>query len=135
MFNQLILAFNMFFICCMATSNIFLLASVKKAFFRRIYTWIDLLFMFLNMNIYIIYFSDSENETDEEFKRGMKNTRYMMVFGTLLIFLKFCYFFQIIDAIAPLFDIIIKIAIDIKYFILVLSMYIFALSTALFYIG
>ena len=69
-------------------------------------------FIFLNCLITSITIYDLfeyKNWTEKDYEIGQKRLRYFQVIGTLLIFTKFSYFFSIIDEIAPLIDIIVKI--------------------------
>ena len=66
------------------------------------------------------------SDYDEEmFEVNANWIRYIGVFGTLCLFFKFSYFLSLIDQIAPLIDIIFQIVFDIKYFMLVLMIYVF----------
>ena len=108
----------------------------KKNYFKREYSWIDIVFIIMNVMLYDIYYTQNYDEmTDEEFESHMKSTRYFMVAGTILVFLRLSYFFRIIDAIAPLYDIIIQIVYDIKYLFLIVMLFIVAFSMSFFYLG
>ena len=79
-----------------------------------------MVFILLNFQIYWLYYEAyAPEKTDEDLTYGVKLTRYSMVAGTLIVVTRFSYFFQIIDSISPLYDIIIKIVKDIGWFMII----------------
>jgi len=50
------------------------------------------------------------------------------VFGTIVLYMKATYFFSLIDAVAPLVDIIFRIIFDIKWFMAIMAFYILMLG-------
>jgi hypothetical protein len=70
-----------------------------------------------------------ENDyTEDFFEERVKATRLVNVIGTICIFCKCSYFLSLVDSIAPLIDVIVQIFIDIKWFMLVLFLYIIMLA-------
>ena len=56
-------------------------------------------------------------------------------FGVLLIFVKSLYYLKLIDDIAPIVDIILRILGDIKYFMVIFIDIVFAFSISLYLLG
>ena len=61
--------------------------------------------------------------------------RQVAVFATLTLYFKATYFFSLIDAAAPLVDIIFKVITDIKWFIGILFFYMLALGKCFSLLG
>jgi hypothetical protein len=57
------------------------------------------------------------------------------VLAVVLIYVKASYFFSLVDALAPLMDIIKKILSDITYFIFIMFFFIIGFSTCFYLIG
>ena len=130
-YRGVIAALNLVLVVIMLCTDLALFLQVKAGFFRRIYSWVDLLFIFLNVWIYYLYWkTDAEGVGTEQFERDVKMTRYAMAVGTLTCVTKFSYFFAIIDSIAPLYDIMTQIVYDIRYFMMILMIYTIAFATA-----
>lgn len=66
--------------------------------------------------------------TYAEFESGSKFIRYVAVIGVCCLFMKMSYFLSLLDPVAPLIDIIVQIFFDMKYFLLVLVLYMYMLS-------
>ena len=123
---------NFMLILVNSSTNFFLFLKMKADFFKRFYTWIDLLFLLLNAWITIETFH-KQNESQES--QHSKQMRYLSIAGIFLIFAKFEYFFAIIDAIAPLLDIIKKILYDISYFMMISLLYILMFASCFYFAG
>jgi hypothetical protein len=61
--------------------------------------------------------------------------RILQIIGVLLIFIKFEYFFSILDSIAPLLDMIKQILYDIGYFMLILLMYTLMFASCFYFVA
>ena len=65
---------------------------------------------------------------ENEFEEWVKRERILEVVGILCLYVKACYYLSLFDSIAPLIDIMFKIMWDIKWFLFILVLSIFAFS-------
>ena len=84
-----------------------------KKFLLRVYTWFDLTFYILNSiaNFEILAISSHED--------SIRGQRVLHAFACLFFLASTFYFMKLVDNIAPLIDIIIRIFGDIKWFMFV----------------
>jgi len=96
------------------------------AYFSRMYSLFDLMYIVQFFTTYVlINVLLTTDYTFEEFEVKANLIRYIGIFGTICLFLKFSYFLSLVDQIAPLIDIIFQIFFEMRYFSLVLFIYIF----------
>jgi hypothetical protein len=110
----------------MVMVRVFMLTGVKYLY--RVYTWFDLTFYILNSiaNLKILL---GENE------KTIKEQRVLFAFAILFYLASTFYFMKLIDNIAPLIDIIIRIFDDIKWFIFVFLCVIAAFGFSFYLLG
>jgi len=100
--------------------------SSGLVYLRKIWGWFDVAYIFMNglINCGQILYTFDEN-----------NLRIIESMLSLVIIIKLLYFMQLIDDIAPLVNIILLIARDIGWFILLLVISMFAFSMSFYLIG
>ena len=98
-----------------------------KSFFYRVYTWFDI--VFYTLNTIASQYAFSENYDSQ----GM--IRILQAFGILFFLAKNFYFMKLVDEIAPLIDIIIRIFIDIKWFMFIFFAFIVCYSFSFYLLG
>lgn len=87
------------------------------------------MYIFFTINIYLKILQTYEKDLEEsDFIDKVKNFRTIAVFGTIVLYMKATYFFSLIDAVAPLVDIIFRIIFDIKWFMAIMAFYILMLG-------
>ena len=118
--------------------------QTKKDYFRRFYTWVDIFFMVLSVSLSVTTITGSNKFDNTKLDSAemrlmyedlLKWNRYEEVLGIFLIFIKFVYFFGIVDTMAPLIDIFIRILNDIIPFVLLLGIYTLVLAVSFFHIA
>jgi len=99
------------------------------AYFMRMYSYLDMIYIIQNLvTYYSVYFHFSHDMEEEEFIHKVKQQRLIACIGTITLYCKASYFLSLVDQIAPLIDIIVKIFYDIKWFMLVLILYLVMLA-------
>ena len=110
---------------------VFIMAKIfsftGKSFFYRVYTWFDIVFYTLNTIASQLSLTDGVD--------SQENIRKLQAVGILLFLAKNFYFMKLVDEIAPLIDIIIRIFIDIKWFSFIFFCFIVCFGFAFFLIG
>jgi hypothetical protein len=79
--------------------------------------------------------NDSVPVVWDEFKDSTKALRCIEAILIFLIYVKASYFMSLIDATAPLIDMISEVIFDIRYFIFVLIVQVFAIASSFYIIG
>ena len=98
-----------------------------KSFFYRVYTWFDIFFYTLNTIASQLSLTDG--------LESQNLIRKLQAAGILLFLAKNFYFMKLVDEIAPLIDIIIRIFIDIKWFMFIFFCFIVCFGFAFFLLG
>lgn len=65
----------------------------------------------------------------------IQKERHLEVFAVITIYGKSTYFLSMVDSIAPLIDMIVQILVDIKYFLLVVGIYVTAFGSCFYILG
>jgi len=99
--------------------------KVGKSYYRSIYAYLDILYTLFNSIIALNMINSYSNYWFNTFGALM----------AIIIWSKAFYFLQLIDEIAPLIQIIFKIFMDIRYFMVTLVIAIFAFANAFYLIG
>jgi len=131
-------AINISLLIIIIISLVFTYLEMRREFFMRFYSWVDMLFIILNLSVQVMSMSDVSSYREWTwiiFRSNQKIMRLFMVACTMLLFAKFSYFLSLIDEVAPVIDIITQILIDIKYFLVVLFLQGLALSVSFYYIA
>jgi hypothetical protein len=103
--------------------------SSRTAYFMRMYSYLDMVYIIQNLvTYYSVYISFAQDMSEDEFISKVKQQRLIACIGTITLYCKASYFLSLIDQIAPLIDIIVQIFYDIKWFMLVLILYIVMLA-------
>lgn len=106
------------------------------SYFKKLFGILDCLYIFFSINIYYKIFQTYEREIQEDdFERKVKNFRTIAVFATMVLYFKATYFFSLVDAAAPLVDIIFRIIFDIKWFMGILFFYLIMLGNCFKLLG
>jgi hypothetical protein len=103
------------------------LTLMGKKFLFRVYTWFDIIFYVLNTiaNQYVL--KDGEE--------SIKIQRVLQSFAILFFLAKTFYYMKLIDQIAPLVDIIIRVFVEIKWFVFVFFISIGSFGISFFLLG
>lgn len=107
--------------------------EVGVSYLKNHWAIIDVVFCMLNIYISLGIFGDSSGFADD--KVGWKDQRIIEAIVAVLIWTKSLYYMQLSDHMAPLVLIIFKVFFDIKWFILTLSIAIFAFSNSFYLLG
>ena len=99
-----------------------------SSFFKRIYTWFDVVFYSLNTIASYKAMSGDGLET-------LKSQRILQSFCIIFFLAKNFYFMKLVDEIAPLIDIIIQVFFDIKWFLFVFMGFLVSFCIAFFLLG
>ena len=99
-----------------------------KKYLYRVYTWFDLTFYIFN-TIANFHLLTKENED------SIKDMRVLYAFAILFFLASTMYFMKLIDNIAPIIDIIIRIFFDIKWFVFVFLCVISAFGFSFYLLG
>lgn len=103
--------------------------SSRSAYFMRMYSYLDIIYIVQNFVTYFsIYIHFTHDMEEEEFIYKVKQQRLIGCIGTITLYCKASYFLSLVDQIAPLIDIIVKIFYDIKWFMVVLMIYLVMLA-------
>jgi len=118
--------------------NINLMNMMGKNYFMRGNSWIDIIF--LGVNVYMKVFSPEQQRTQDDFDKlnfeeATIRLRQLECVGEILIYIKLTYFLSLLDAFAPLIDTIVKILEDIIYFLFVLLLHAMVFGTCFYLIG
>ena len=103
--------------------------NIKKSLF-----WIDFSYIIVNLLVGI-YMFEFWLQGYGDYINDIKNQRYLNCAGIFLIYLKGSFYLSLIDAIAPLIDIMRRIAFDIRYFVFILLVYGFGFAFCFNIIG
>lgn len=98
-----------------------------KILLKSIWVYFDILYIISNTFVSICLLDRSIMH--------ISHVRSIEAFLSVVIIIKFVYFTQLIDGIAPLISIIIQIFIDIGWFMLILIIIIFAFAFSFYLIG
>lgn len=98
-----------------------------KTFLKSIWVYFDILYIISNSFVSICLLDRSIMH--------ITHVRAIEAFLSVIIIIKFVYFTQLIDGIAPLISIIIQIFIDIGWFMVIFAIIIFAFSYSFYLIG
>ena len=105
------------------------LYSSRSAFFMRMYSYLDMIYILQNfVTYYSMLFIFTKDMTEEEFMTKVKQQRLIACIGTITLYSKASYYLSLIDQIAPLIDIIVQIFYDMKWFMVVLIIYVIMLA-------
>ena len=99
----------------------------KKTFLRSPWAYIDMIYIVLNTLITVFVFESKLID--------YHRVRHLQSVLSILINLKLVYFMQLIDDIAPLVNIIMKIFYEIRYFMMILGVIIIAFAHAFQQLG
>lgn len=112
-----------------------------KDYFKRFNSFFDfvlMLFNFLSVLNFVHLFSDnwnSRDETYEEYREETRLQRTILALGILIKFFKMAFYISLIDSLAALIDLIVRITNGIMGFGFVLLMVTIAMSSSFFLIG
>jgi hypothetical protein len=83
---------------------------MPRTFFKRLITWNDLIFGAINIVLNTFILADNrlgaENYKTDETNKGAGTIRLFLTAGIIVIFLKLLYFLSLIEAVAPLINMI-----------------------------
>lgn len=96
--------------------------------------WIDLIYIIVNLMVGL-YMVEFYLFGYSNYKRDITNQRYLNCLGIILIYLKGSFYLSLIDAVAPLIDIMRRIAYDIRYFVFILCVYGFGFAFCFYIIS
>jgi hypothetical protein len=99
-----------------------------SSFFKRVYTWFDIVFYSLNTIANMLALSGDGISS-------METQRLLQSFSILFFLAKNFYFMKLVDEIAPLVDIIIQVFFDIKWFLFVFMAFVLCFGISFFLIG
>jgi hypothetical protein len=85
--------------------------------------------LYIYIKIWAIRFNEGTISVDE-FQSNVILARQVNVIGIVVLYTKASYFLSLIDEIAPLIDIIKQIFYDIRWFVIVLGIYVFMFAKA-----
>lgn len=86
---------------------------MKSKFFKRVNSWIDLTFLLVNIVTIIEVFDELFTGEDitsikqHVFEEATKRLRSIEIIGIAVVAIKFTYFLRLVDAMAPIMDIIV----------------------------
>ena len=106
---------------------VFVYKVMGNQFLKRTYTIVDIGFYTLNTFTNLLIVAPG---TD-----NVKLQRVFCAFAVLLFLTKTFYYLKLVDEISPIIDIIIKIVIDIRWFMFIFMLSICAFSTSFFLLG
>jgi hypothetical protein len=116
-----------------------LFKNMGKQYFNSFYNIIDVVYIILYFTVTIMIAielaSDSGPIEWEVFKSTTKSIRCIEAVLIFLIYVKASYFMSLIDATAPLIDMISEVIFDIRYFIFVMIVQVFAIASSFYIIG
>lgn len=116
-----LLAFIIYFFIILG-ARLYLL---KKIYLWSMWGWLDLFSMGLNLGIIVIILS----------KGNIKDLRRISAIAAVIMWLKFLYFFRILNSTAPLVRTLIEIMYDMRAFMVIFFLGIFGMANGFFIIG
>lgn len=107
---------------------------MKLTYFKRSYAYLDI--SWLVVSIWIFYqcielksmMENYQTMDYQHYEDHVKQVRYLLVMGILIMFYRLTYYLSLFDTIAPLITIIFQIFKDITYFIILILMLTFAIA-------
>ena len=133
------LVLNTIIASILAYSQYILFKNMKANYFKSFYNLVDIVYLSMGVAITIICIYQLVDDQSlipfESFKSTVKAQRNLEAICIFLIYVKAGYFLSLIDATAPLIDNISQVILDIRYFILVLLIQMFAFSSCFYIIG
>lgn len=119
--------------------NFFIMRGMGWLYLKRFNSWVDVALMIINITTFfqftIVLNTDMQEASTYTFKRYRSDTEHIrqtLVGALLLMFSKMGYFLSLVDRIAPLIDIIIKIFRDIIWFMFVLFLVLISFSLSFY---
>jgi len=95
----------------------------------------DISLCLLNLYVSIGIFIGNTDNTPENPRAGAKSARVIQAIVSIMIWTKSLYYMRLVDELAPLVSIIFKIFYDIRFFVVTLTIGIFAFANAFYLIG
>jgi hypothetical protein len=114
--------------CCYSLAIILMQSRVStKSFFRSVWAYFDIFYVIINTLISLTFLNNKII--------AINNLRKVEAILSIVIVGKLAYYMQLVDEIAPLVNIIIRIFYDILWFVLLLIIALFSLANAFYLIG
>lgn len=127
---------NMIMVLFQFLQMLIVMKYMRSDYFFRFYSWVDLMYVLMNLLVYqSIWQRYDQNKFRDQWVRHIQEERHLEVFAVITIYGKSTYFLSMVDSIAPLIDMIVQILDDIKYFLLVVGIYVMAFGSCFYILG